>query len=152
MWNMDPIHWVAAGSLIVNVILCGSLYVLDLKLDKEQALTHATKVIGEAKEAETARLAKQSKKAQGLLNKSYEDTITKLGTDNQRLRKQIANSRVLPSAPQVCTEGSKRTQIDWPLIEQAIRDYRQRTRELVEEGDRCIAGLDTVKDWVDIER
>lgn len=152
MWNMDPIHWVAAGSLVVNVVLVGSLYIYDIKLEKEQALTQATKVIGEAKEAETARLAKQSKKTQGILNKSYENTIAKFSADNERLRKQIANSRVLPSAPQVCTEGTKRTEINWPLIEQAIRDYRQRTGELIKEGDSCIAGLDTVKDWVDIER
>ena len=145
--TFDPIHYVAGISLLVNLVLGSSLYIYDLKLDKEQALTQATKVIGEAKEAETVRKTKESKRNQEEANKYYEDTITKFGADNERLRKQIANSRILPRTPQVCTEGTTRTEIDWPFIEQSLRDYRQRVRELVKEGDSCNAGLDTVKDW-----
>lgn len=152
MINLDPIHYIAAGSLVINLIFAGYTYTLNLRLDACEASQHATEVLGKAQEAESKRKNKESAKNQKEANKYYEDTITKFTADNQRLRKQITSSRVLPRTPQICTEGPTRTAIDWPFIEQAVREYRQRVGDLIEKGDHCIAGLDTVKNWYDEEK
>lgn len=145
--SLNPLHYALVGSLVINLILGGYSYVAKIKLSDCRASQHATEVLGKAQEAEAKRLNKESKQHQLEANKYYEDTIAKYSADNDRLRKQIASSRILPSTSQVCTEGTKRTEINWPYIEQTIRDYRQRVRELTQEGDNCIAGLDSSKQW-----
>lgn len=151
-FSLDPIHYVAAVALLFNLILGGYAFILNLKLDACEASQHVTKVLGEVQEKETKRKNKESKRTQKETNKTYEDTIAKFSSDNERLRKQITSSRILPPTPQLCTEGSTRTEINWPFIEQSIREYRQRVGNLIEKGDHCVAGLDSVKSWYDEER
>lgn len=152
MFNFDPIHYIAAGSLIIVLILGIYSYTLNLKLDACEASQHATVILGKAQEAETKREDRESKRNQKEANKYYEDVIARNTADNERLRKQIARGRLLPTAPQICSEGATRTTIDWPLIEQAIKDYRQEVGNLIEKGDKNTAGLNSVKEWYDKEQ
>lgn len=145
--SLNPIHWILAGSIVVNLLFGGWLYVTKQENEQLEITLYAVKLQGEAQREEAKRKDKLSKLAKEKEDDEYKRNIDKLKSDNDRLRKQVANSKLFPTTPQVCTGSSETTSIDWPLIEQAIRDFRNDTRKLIEEGDKEREGLDSVKGW-----
>lgn len=145
--SLNPIHWILAGSLIVNLLFGGWLYITKQDNENLTITLHAVKLQGEAQAAESKIKDKIAKLAKQKEDDEHQRNIDKLVSDNNRLRKQVANSKLLPTTPQVCTGGGETTSINWPLIEQAIREFRNEVRNLIESGDKEREGLDSVKGW-----
>jgi hypothetical protein len=147
--SLNPLHYALVGSLLINLILGGYSYVSEIKLSDCRASQRATEVLGEAQEKEAKRLDKISKRAKKKADEEYNRTINDLRIYNDRLRKQVASTKHLPTTSQVCTGGNETTEVDWPFIESEIQHFRNETRRLIEEGDREKAGLDATKEWDD---
>jgi hypothetical protein len=146
--NFDPIHWLCVALVLVSVSLGIYTKIISAELDACRSSIKAVEVVGDAQEKETKKDNKESKETKDEVDKVYVDTITKLRSDNNRLRDEVARSRQLPPAPQVCTGGGETTTINWPEVERAIDQYRNRVRDIVEEGDQDREGLNAVRKWV----
>ena len=137
--------------LVMGVVMVGMvvyIHTLHLRLDVCEVTHEAVALVGNAQEAQT----KAADKTSAVEKKVIDETVTKhsdtLKSDNERVRKQITRSSVLPKSPQVCTGGDKDTEVSWPDADAAIRDYRQSVRELIEEGSQAEIDMNAVRDWL----
>ena len=149
--NFDPIHWLCVALIVITVGLGTYTKIISAELQACESSVKAVEIVGVAQEKEAKKEDKESKVNKKEADETYRTNLTKLQSDNERLRRQIASSRSLPATPQTCTGGGETTTIDWPLVEQQIDDFRIRVRELVEEGDSNREGLNAVKKWVEKE-
>lgn len=82
------------------------------------------------------------------LNNKYEDKITKLKSDINRLR---VNSRasILPPVPPASKQPN-RICFSRDKLDGAIQQYRGGVQGLVEEGTRAIIGMEIAREWVEL--
>lgn len=82
------------------------------------------------------------------LNEKYEDKITKLKSDINRLR---VNSRasILPPVPP-SSKQPNRICFSRDKLDGAIQQYRGGVQGLVEEGTRAIIGMEIAREWVEL--
>jgi hypothetical protein len=148
MISLDPIHYIAAGALVVCIGLGIYNRILSAELETAQTINKTTKVIGDVQNALTKKEDQKSKEVKENLDEKYNKTITDLQSTNKRLLNSIASSSKLPRSTQVCTGGGEREEVNWPLINQALLEFKQEVGVLIGEGDQATAALDTVKDWI----
>lgn len=146
--NFDPIHWLCVGLAVALLGLGAYTKVLSYQVEAADVALTKVEVLGEIQEEKAIQEDKESAESKEKVDETLRSTITKLQSDNERMRRKIASSRSLPATPQTCTGGGETTTYDWPLIEREIDNFRIRTRNLVEEGDLHREGLNSVKEWV----
>lgn len=147
MISLDPIHYVAAASLVVCVGLGIHNRILSAELEACSVTNKTTEIIGKVQDKYSKKEDKESLGHKETVDEKYSRDIATLQYANRRLRDSIASSRLLPGAAQVCTDGSTRSTVNWPDIDAAIREYREEVRGIVEEGDKAVSGLNSVKEW-----
>lgn len=151
MINFDPIHYAAVGLGIVCIGLGIHNRILSAELDTERVTNQAIKVIGNVQNAHAKEEDQESEASKEEVENVYADIITGMHITNERLRDQIARSSKLPRTPQICTSASETTEVNWPDVDAAIREYRQEVRELINEGSESQAALNAIKMWVQKE-
>lgn len=133
--------------VLALILIAMSVWVYSLK--QELAACTATNagvaIVGKLQEKKTEKEDKESKDEKVKIDETYNTGVAELRADNERLRKSIASSSKLPSTPQVCTGSNETTEVNWPKLDEAIRNYRQRVRELTERGSEAEEGLDAAK-------
>ena len=147
MINFDPIHYVAAGALVIALGLGVYNRILSAELDACSITNKTTEIIGSVQNASTKKENKESQENKESVDEKYSSDIAALQHTNRRLRDTIASSRFLPRTTQICTDSSTRASVIWPDIDAAIREYREEARRIAEEGDKAISGLNTIKEW-----
>lgn len=147
MINFDPIHYVAAGALVIALGLGVYNRILSAELDACSITNKTTEIIGKVQEKNTKKEDKESLKNKEIVDEKYSNDITALQRTNRRLRDTIASSRLLPRSSEVCTSSGTRTSVNWPDVDAALREYREETRRIAEEGDKAISGLNAIKEW-----
>lgn len=134
--QLSLMGWLAVGASVVFIGMGIALKVQTARLDSvksEYSIFKAeVKRIGE----ESERKAKEDEKRR---NAVYKSSLARLERDNVRLRNSTSQS-VLPSTGDTQTACFGRAE-----LESALSVFVRGTEELIIEGDRAIAGLDSLR-------
>jgi hypothetical protein len=136
-------------AILAAIILGLGIYVKILSSELKTAVTinKTVDIIGQIQEKHTKEEDKQSLEHKETVDEKYSSNIAALQHTNRRLRDELARGRLLPKSAAICSNGGTRTSVDWPLIDNALRDYAEEARSIAESGDAAIQGLNAVKEW-----
>lgn len=101
---------------------------------------------GEQARQQAIAQQEQDKKRKDSSDQAYSRRIAALDADNKRLRNARPAGSFVPAAA-TCPGSPERAGFDRAQLETAIRVFDAGIQELVNAGDRAIAGLDESKVW-----